>query len=83
LFLQQPIFVEDLCDMMLSFIGNKKSYNQIFCSEGPEIIESKKYYEIIAGILGVGITSKELSINTYFSENPESALFLFHRIYDF
>mgnify|MGYP000754514823 CR=1 FL=1 len=29
-----------------------KTYNEIFCAMGPDIIESRKYYEIIAEYLG-------------------------------
>ncbi|HEX7714233.1 MAG TPA: NAD-dependent epimerase/dehydratase family protein [Bacillota bacterium] len=81
-FLQQPIFAPDLCDMLLSFIGNEKTYNQIFCVAGPEIIESKKYYEMIAEILGVAINFAEIPIDAYYSAHPEDAPFLCHRVYD-
>ena len=39
-FLQQPILARDLADLILSAAGNERSYNQIFCAAGPDIVES-------------------------------------------
>ncbi|HEY5563796.1 MAG TPA: NAD-dependent epimerase/dehydratase family protein [Clostridiaceae bacterium] len=81
-FLQQPIFAPDLCALMLSFLGNNKTYNQIFCVGGPELIESKKYYELIGDILDTKLVFSELPVATFYAEHPDSASFLCHRIYD-
>ena len=81
-FLQQPIYSEDLAELMLSCIGNKKTYNEIFCAMGPDVIESRKYYEIIAEFLGVELNPEEVSVNDCLRENPELRSFFCHRIYD-
>ena len=81
-FLQQPIYSEDLAELMLSCIGNKKTYNEVFCAMGPDVIESRKYYEIIAEFLGVELNTEEVSVNDCLRENPELRSFLCHRIYD-
>jgi nucleoside-diphosphate-sugar epimerase len=81
-FLQQPIFSEDLAETMLSCIDNKKTYNEIFCTMGPDIIESRKYYQIIAEYLGKKLVINELPVNQILKENPEFASFFCHRIYD-
>jgi nucleoside-diphosphate-sugar epimerase len=81
-FLQQPIFAPDLAGLILSCAGNKGSCGQIFCTAGPEIIESRTYYEIIAGCLGVDLQVQELPVAQTLSQRPEMAPFLCHRIYD-
>jgi len=81
-FLQQPIFVSDLAELMLSCIGNKNTYNEIFCAMGPDIIESKHYYEIIAEYLDTDVKIEEVPVNKFLAEHPESVSFICHRIYD-
>lgn len=81
-FLQQPIFAPDLAELILSVPGNTASRNQIYCSPGPEIVESKMYYQIIADILGVTLKIDELPVDQYWQQHPDRASFLCHRIYD-
>lgn len=81
-FLQQPIFAADLAELALSCRDNTKTYGQIFCAAGPDIIESRTYYQIIADYLGTALQIEELPIDTYLRENPNSPPFLCHRIYD-
>jgi nucleoside-diphosphate-sugar epimerase len=81
-FLQQPIFAADLAKLCLSCLDNAQTHQQIFCAAGPDIIESRSYYEIIAGYLGVTIQIEELPVDTYLHDVPGSAPFLCHRIYD-
>lgn len=81
-FLQQPIFAEDLAELMLSCIENEATYNETFCAMGPDIIESKKYYEIIAEYLGKDIIIEEIPVNQFLLKNPDAGSFMCHRIYD-
>jgi nucleoside-diphosphate-sugar epimerase len=81
-FLQQPILAADLCHLLLSLRGNTATYNQIFCTAGPEIAESRTYYEMIADILNVELQINETPVDVHLKENPNSAPFLCHRIYD-
>ncbi|MFO7610879.1 MAG: NAD-dependent epimerase/dehydratase family protein [Clostridia bacterium] len=81
-FLQQPIFAADLAELMLSCIGNEKTYNEIFCAMGPDIIESRKYYEIIGEYLGKDAVIEEIPVNQYLSEHPDAGPFMCHRLYD-
>lgn len=81
-FLQQPLFVDDLADTILSVAGNKNAARQTFNVAGPDIIESRQYYQIIADILGVKLTVEEIPAGKYLEENPASAPFICHRIYD-
>ena len=49
---------------------------------GPNIIESRQYYRIIADILGVEFKVEEISVSNHLATHPEAAPFLCHRIYD-
>jgi nucleoside-diphosphate-sugar epimerase len=81
-FLQQPILAKDLANLMLSCLGNPKTYGEIFQAAGPDIIESRKFYFIIADILGVPHPDiVELPVGEYLTENPGRASFCCHRIY--
>lgn len=81
-FLVHPIFVYDLCELMLDMIGNEKTYNQIFCTGGPNVIECKKYFEIIADILKVDIRIEEIPIEAFLYAGSDALASLCHRIYD-
>ncbi len=81
-FLQQPIFVRDLANLALSAHGCDLADRAIYCSVGPDIIESVRYYEIIAEILGVELRVEEVSVAQTRIEHPEWQSFLCHRIYD-
>jgi nucleoside-diphosphate-sugar epimerase len=81
-FLQQPIFAADLAELALSCRGNSNTHGQIFCAAGPDIIESRTYYQIIADYLGVALHIEELPVDAYLRDNPSSPPFLCHRIYD-
>ena len=81
-FLQQPIYAEDLAALTLSCHGNEVTYGEIFCCAGPEIIESRTFYQIIADIIGSELQVEELAVGPFLDEDPESAPFLCHRIYD-
>lgn len=81
-FLLQPVFVKDLCDLMLSLVGISKAYHQIFCVGGPDVIECRKYYEIIADILKVEIKIKDVPVDDYLPSHPDALPSACHRIYD-
>lgn len=80
-FLQQPIFAPDLARLILSLHGNARTYGEIFCAAGPEIVESREYYRVIAEILGVELRISEVPVGAYLAQHPESAPFLCHRFY--
>jgi hypothetical protein len=67
---------------MLSVTGQAKCYNQILGTAGPDIIESREYYRIIADVLSVDCQIQEIAVDAYYAEHPERASFLCHRIYD-
>jgi len=82
-FLQQPIFAADLAALILSSADNPKAFGQIYLCAGPDILESRKYYQIIGDILGVEVKIEEVSVTQYLSECPAgNEAFICHRIYD-
>lgn len=80
--LQQPIFAPDLARLILSVKDNIASHNQIFNAAGPDIVESVRYYQIVAEALGTTLKTQEIPISEYLAANPDKAPFLCHRVYD-
>jgi nucleoside-diphosphate-sugar epimerase len=81
-FLQQPILAADLAQTVLSVAGNPQAQGRIFNLAGPDILESREYYRIVAETLGVELKVHELPIADYLAENPDQSPFICHRIYD-
>jgi len=81
-FLQQPILARDLADMILNLRTNERTFGKVFNAAGPDIIESRRYYAIIAALLGVSLTVEEIPVYEIRMKHPEVDPFLCHRIYD-
>jgi nucleoside-diphosphate-sugar epimerase len=81
-FLQQPILADDLARTIVSVAGNQQARGRIFNMAGPDIIESRHYYRIVADALGVKLSVKEVSVEGSLAAHPEMEPFLCHRIYD-
>lgn len=81
-FLQQPILARDLADFLLDLQGNENSYGRVLNTAGPDVIESRTYYQIIADILEVDLEFEEIAVAPYLAENPNASSFLCHRFYD-
>lgn len=81
-FLQQPVFVSDLAETVLSCAGNPQVYNQIFNVAGPDVIESRHFYQIIADILDVALRIEEIPVDAYWRDQPDKRNFLCHRFYN-
>ncbi len=80
-FLQQPIFVEDLARFVYSAGSCSRAAGEIYFAAGPDVVESRVYYRIIADKLGVELKIEEASIQEYVRENPQQASFCCHRVY--
>jgi nucleoside-diphosphate-sugar epimerase len=81
--LQQPIHTDDLAGVIMSVLGNEKANKRVFQMAGPDIIESKQYYKIIADVLGVEMVEiKEHPVDLYLQEYPDYKSYICHRIYD-
>jgi len=80
-FLQQPIFVDDLATMAFACPGLEATRGQLFMAAGPEIIEARTFYRIIAELLGTSIAVEEASITEYLKGQPDHRAFCCHRLY--
>ena len=80
--MQQPILVRDLADVILDLRANERTFGQVYNVAGPDIIESRRYYAIIANLLGVSLSIEEVPVYQVRIEHPEVEPFLCHRIYD-
>lgn len=80
-FLQHPIYVDDLAAMAFAAPSLPATRGELFFAAGPEIIESRTFYRIIAELLGVGITIEEASMTEYLKTQPDHRAFCCHRVY--
>lgn len=80
-FLQQPVFAPDLARMAISCPQRTGDDRDIFHAAGPEVVESRTFYEQIARELGVPCTIEEVSIASHLAAHPASPPFLCHRVY--
>ena len=81
-FLQQPIYAPDLARLILSTAGNARASSRTFNTAGPDIVESRQYYQIVARALQTEVHIEEEPVDAYLRDHPEGAPFLCHRIYD-
>jgi nucleoside-diphosphate-sugar epimerase len=81
-FLQQPILADDLARTVLSVAGNPRAHRRIINTAGPDIIESRRYYAIIAEVLGVDLRVEEVPVDGYLRNHPDATPFCCHRIYN-
>jgi nucleoside-diphosphate-sugar epimerase len=81
-FLQQPVHARDLAELCLGLAGNPQTYGQVLNVAGPDIVESREYYRILAESLERELIIEETSTADYLREHPEQSPLLCHRIYD-
>jgi len=81
-FLQQPILAHDLAQTILSCYDNANAQGQIYLTAGPDWIEARAYYTIIAELLDVALQIEEVPVGEFLAANPDRRSFLCHRIYD-
>lgn len=55
-FLIHPIYVDDLCRVLLESIPVSTAFNEIFCIGGPDIVSNAAYYLLLGEILNVPVT---------------------------
>ncbi|MBR3643754.1 MAG: NAD-dependent epimerase/dehydratase family protein [Parasporobacterium sp.] len=77
-----PIYVDDIAGALIDCAENEKTYQEIFCIGGPEAVQNKTYYEIIADFFGVPLKLEEIPLSGYLEKHPEYAGHLCHRVYD-
>jgi nucleoside-diphosphate-sugar epimerase len=80
-FLQQPVLARDLAAIALACATAPAAKGRILHTAGPEIIESREYYRLIADELGTGLDIEDVPVGAYLAAHPEHISFLCHRIY--
>ncbi|MFH1570641.1 MAG: NAD-dependent epimerase/dehydratase family protein [Gemmatimonadota bacterium] len=81
-FLQQPVLADDLALTALSAGGNSRAAGAICNLAGPDIVESRQYYQLVADALGTDLQVEEVPVQAYRRQHPEHEPFLCHRVYD-
>lgn len=82
LLLIQPVWNREVGHCIAHIAGNERAYGQVFNCTGPDCVTTRRYYEIIAGRLGVPLRTTSISVKDYLAQSPDKAPFARHRIYD-
>lgn len=69
-FLIHPIYVDDLCRVLLESIPVSTAFNEIFCIGGPDIVSNVAYYLLLGEILNVPVTIEEIPLAGYLEAHP-------------
>ena len=80
--LQHPVFAADLARIILSICNASGAVGRILNISGPEVVESRRYYEIITEALGTALRVKSVDVEGYLRENPEHGPYCCDRVYD-
>lgn len=70
-FLIHPIYVDDLCRVLLESIPVSTAFNEIFCIGGPDIVSNAAYYLLLGEILNVPVTIEEIPLAGYLEAHPQ------------
>ncbi len=79
--LQQPVLARDLARMALSAHGVAAARRQIFMAVGPDIVESRRYYELLGERLGKPARIREASVEAFAASDSRYYFTLCHRVY--
>lgn len=78
--LLQPLYVDDLIAVILACRENRRSIGGVYNVAGPETIEARRYYEIIAEALSVAPRYVEVPFGPYWESEPQYRGYLCHRL---
>lgn len=81
-YLIQPLYAGDLAKAMVAAVHNPKACNQIFGIAGPDVIQNREYFEILAKLLDAEITIEDTDEAAYRAGNDTAYLYMCHRVYD-
>jgi nucleoside-diphosphate-sugar epimerase len=76
----QPADKRDIADACLA-VRSTSSIGQVYNIMGPEAVTTRRYYEIIAEVLGVPLHVASLPSDVYLAAYPDRASFACHRAY--
>lgn len=81
-FLIQPIYVDDLCRVILDSIPLKATKNRVFCIGGPDVVTNAQYFRILGDLLGHPVRIRDLPLEGFLEANPQYSGHLCNRSYD-
>lgn len=81
-FLIQPIYVDDLCRVMLDSLSLNTTLNRVFCIGGPDVITNAEYFRILGELLGHPVKIRDLPTEGFLEANPQFSGHLCNRAYD-
>lgn len=81
-YLLQPLDARDLARAMIACIENEKTYNEIFCIAGPDVVTNKQYFEILGEILGLPVHFETIPEAGYADAHPDAVIYFCDRVYD-
>jgi nucleoside-diphosphate-sugar epimerase len=77
----QPADKRDIAGACLAAIASAASIGKTYNVMGPQAVTTRRYYEIVAEALGVGLTVVSLPSDIYVAAYPDRASFACHRAY--
>ena len=81
-YLIHPIYVDDMALAMLDCICNARTYGQIYCIGGPDVVTNADYYRVIGELVGCTVTVETIPEEGYLAAHPQFSGHLCHRSYD-
>ena len=79
--LQQPVLARDLAKMALSSYALESARRQIFMAVGPDVVEARRYYELLGERLGKTPRIREASVEAFAASNSRYYFTICHRTY--
>lgn len=81
-YLLQALDARDLAAAMVACIDNPKTYNEIFCIAGPDVITNMQYFEILGDILNLPVSFDTTDEAAHLAAHPDSIIYFCDRVYD-
>jgi nucleoside-diphosphate-sugar epimerase len=82
LLLIQPVCATDIARAALAAVARGAVQSAVYNVAGPDGVTTRRYYEIVAGILGVNLKDLSLPSRLWVAGHPDRAPFAQHRLYD-
>lgn len=79
--LLQPVLNDDIARACVAVLDRPETFGQAYNCAGPEVVTTRRYYELIAQALGVELAVRSLPAAPYVAAYPEKEPFAYHRTY--
>jgi nucleoside-diphosphate-sugar epimerase len=76
------VWTREIANCIAHIAGMEQSFGHIFNFAGPDAVTAKRYYEIVAGLLGVELQFSSVPLHTFLQHKPNDVHYARHRIYD-